>query len=114
MPIPQAGVNAFAEPHASEEPEFFGSFDYGTVHFVTFDSNSAELGRGTDRVAIMERQADFLFANLEASTAKWKIVYMHHPMVGSAKLTLYPNTDYLKVFMPKLIDAGVDLALTGD
>ncbi|MFC1759354.1 metallophosphoesterase [Planctomycetota bacterium] len=114
MPIPKAGVNAFAEPAESDIPEFFGSFDYGNVHFVTFDSNSAELGKGTDRVAIMERQADFLFANLEASTAKWKVVYMHHPMVGSAKLTLYPNTDYLEILMPRLIDAGVDLVLTGD
>ncbi|MCA9212572.1 MAG: metallophosphoesterase [Planctomycetales bacterium] len=114
MPIPVAGVNAHAEPPEDEVGEFFGSFDYGNVHFVTFDSNSAELRRGEDRDARMERQADFLVANLEASDAKWKIVYMHHPMVGSAKLTLYPDTNYLEILMPRLIDAGVDVILNGD
>ena len=114
MPIPEAGVNAFAEPAEGEIAEFYGSFDYGDVHFVTFDSNTAELSKGTNRVERMEQQAEFLVANLDASTAKWKIVFMHHPMVGSAKLTLYPNTDYLEVLMPRLVEAGVDLVMTGD
>ena len=114
MPTPVAGVNAFVAPGENEVPEFFSSFDYGDVHFVTFDSNSAELSRGETRDARIAAQADFLVENLVASKAKWKIVYMHHPMVGSVKLSLYPDTNYLEILLPRLVEAGADLIMSGD
>lgn len=113
-PLPEAGVNAFASPPEGEKAEFYGSFDYGIAHFVTFDSNSAELSRGDRRVDLLEQQIEYLVTDLEASAAHWKILYMHHPLLGSSKLQLYPNTNYLEIMMPRLIDAGVDLILVGD
>lgn len=114
MPFPEAGVNAFVSPPAGEYAEFSSSFDYGNVHFVTFDSNSAEISRGEKRDTRIREQAEYLLANLAASDAEWKIVYMHHPMLGSVKLQLYPDTNYLEILMPKLIEAGVDLIMTAD
>ena len=114
MPIPVRGENSHADPPIGEFAEHFSSFDYGNVHFVTFDSNSAEMSRGEEREERIQRQVDFLVADLQASTATWKIVYMHHPMVGSVKLRLYPDTKYQEILMPALIDAGVDLIMSGD
>ncbi|MCA9166241.1 MAG: metallophosphoesterase [Planctomycetales bacterium] len=110
MPQPVAGVNAFAEPPTGEPLEFYGSFDYGDVHFVTWNSNSAELLKDE----LLAQQMDFLTANLAASQATWKIVYMHHPFVGSMKLDLYSNTHYVEAIVPRLVEAGVDLVLVGD
>ena len=114
MPTPVAGVNAFAAAPAGEAPESYGSFDYGDAHFVTINSNSIEMSRGADRDARFERQAEFLFENMAASDAKWKVVYMHHPLTGSRKFDPFFDTNFLEIVGQRLMDAGVDLVLTGD
>lgn len=59
------------------------SFDYGDVHFISLDSidfikdesyphTSGEMNPGN-------AQYDFLIQDLEASSAKWKIVFFHYP-----------------------------------
>lgn len=110
MPQPIAGVNAFANPPVGEPAELYGSFVYGDAHFVTWNSNSAEQLDDD----LLAEQMKFLADNLAASQATWKIVYMHHPFVGSLKLDLYSNTNYVEMIVPVLREAGVDLVLVGD
>ena len=74
VPIPVAGVNAPAAPPSSERLEHNYSFDYGDVHFVTFDSNSL------NNATRLNKQLLYVEADLAASSAKWKIVFTHRPV----------------------------------
>lgn len=110
VPIPIAGVNAYASPPAHDQPEHNFSFDYGDVHFVTFDSNAAELLNNVGQRATL----DYVLADLKASTARWKIVYTHHPILGTAKFYDSPSGAYFQMALPLLREAGADLLLAGD
>lgn len=107
VPVQVAGVNAPAAPPATEEPEHNYSFDYGNVHFVTFDTNS--LSNATRLDALL----DYVEADLAASTATWKIVYGHHPVGGSPDKTESPADNYYQQTVPRLKAAGVSLFLAG-
>ena len=48
------------------------SYDWGRIHFVALDTE-----------ADYTTQAEWLEADLAASTAPWKIIYMHKPMYSS-------------------------------
>ncbi len=48
------------------------SYDWGRIHFVALDTE-----------ADYAEQAEWLEADLAASTAPWKIIYMHKPMYSS-------------------------------
>lgn len=56
------------------------SWDYGDVHFVTFDTDKWQTSGKSS--AVLNAQLDYVVADLNASTAKWKIVYGHHPVAG--------------------------------
>lgn len=60
--------------------ERYYDFVWGPVHFFAIDSDSRE----PDRIGRSSTQAAWLQAALAASTAQWKIVYMHHPPYSSA------------------------------
>jgi molybdopterin-binding protein len=105
LPIPVAGVNAPAAP-SGERPEHNYSFDYGDAHFVTFDSNS--LG---DPVRL-QNLLTYLEADLAASTAKWKIVFAHHP-AANVPNDWTQSDNYFEQVVPRLKAAGVDLLLAG-
>ena len=110
-PIPVKGVNAFAQPIEGESDEFTFSFDYGDVHFLTIDANFVETKGGEELIRRLAGQAQFIRDDLAATTAKWKIVYMHHPMLGTDKGY---RSEYLQTLIPVLNEAGVDLVLNGD
>jgi hypothetical protein len=74
VPVPRAGINAHAEPPASEPPEHNYSFDYGSAHFATFDTNSLNDPERLDGLLA------WLEHDLAASDAAWKIVFGHHPV----------------------------------
>jgi len=59
--------------------ERYYDFVWGPVHFFALNSDSREV----DGVGRSSEQAKWLQAQLEASTASWKIVYMHHPPFAS-------------------------------
>ncbi len=61
--------------------ERYYDFVKGPVHFFALNSNSQE----SDGRSSSSAQAQWLQAQLAASTAKWKIVYMHHPPYSSAR-----------------------------
>ena len=107
VPVPVAGVTAPAAPPASERSEHNFSWDYGDVHFVTFDTNS--LGD----VARLHGQLNWVIADLKASSARWKIVYGHHPLAGVPDKPEHPGGNYYQQVVNRLKAAGVDLFMTG-
>ena len=107
VPIPLADATAPAAPHNSEIAERNYAFDYGNVHFATFDTNSLN---DTTR---LDQQLDYLEADLAASAAQWKIVFGHHPVAGVPDKSEHPGENYYQQVVPRLRAAGVDLFLVG-
>lgn len=60
--------------------ERYYDFTWGPLHFFALDSDSRE----PDGVGRSSVQATWLQSQLAASTAPWKIVYMHHAPYSSA------------------------------
>ena len=107
VPIPVAGVTSIAEPDATERPEHNYAFDYGDVHFATFDTNSLNDASRLDALL------DWLEQDLAASSAQWKIVFGHHPVAGVPDKSESPADDYYGQVVSRLRSAGVDLFLVG-
>jgi hypothetical protein len=83
------------------------SFEYGNVYFATIDTNFAH-----DATAL-DNQLDWLVADLNASTAQWKIVYGHHPIAGLPDKSENPSQEYYKKIVERLRAADVDLFMQG-
>ena len=107
VPVPVAGVTAPAEPDPAETPEHNYSFDYGDVHFVTFDTNSLH------NAVRLNAQLDWVEQDLAESSAQWKIVFGHHPVAGVPDKPESPADNYYQQVVPRLRAAGVDLLLVG-
>jgi len=56
-------------------------FVRGNVHFFALDSDEAE----PDGITATSKQAQWLQAKLASSTARWKVVYMHHAPYSSGQ-----------------------------
>ncbi len=108
VPIPVAGVTAPFAPPASEPAEHNFSFDYGLVHFVTFDTNSRDdPNRLDDQLAWVEN-------DLMSSNAQWKIVYGSHTVAFMPdKPNETPSDNYYQQVVPRLRAAGADLFMAG-
>lgn len=91
------------------DQERYYSFDYGDVHLVSLDSNGEMLSTVDDTAT--DDMIDWLTDNLAASTAPWKIAFMHHPMYTSSGRT--PGTDLTTKVLPVLEAGGIDLVLAG-
>ncbi len=74
----------------------------GDVHFLALDSN-LPIGAGSEQLAWLERQ-------LAASRSKYRIVYMHHPLVTQLAAN---RSSTLQAIAPILKRYGVQLVLTG-
>ncbi len=75
--------------------ERYYDFTWGPVQFFALDSDSRE----PDGVGMSSIQAQWLQERLSASTAVWKIVYMHHPPYssgyhGSVDWTRWPYQEW--------------------
>lgn len=100
--------NFYLPANNPERTEFYYSFDWGPVHFVSLDSSCAiGLIGPCDR----NHQLAWLEDDLSASTQPWKVVFFHHPPWSSgehgSQLTM--RRDYGPLFEAQ----GVDLVLTG-
>jgi len=107
-PVPVEGVTSPVAAPVGETPEHNYSFDYGDVHFVTFDTNSF------DDPTRLDNQLAWLEADLAASTATWKLVFGHHPVAGVPDKSLDPGDNYYQQVVSRLRAAGADLLLVGD
>ena len=83
--------------------ELYYDIVQGPIHFFAINSNSQE-SDGRNSASI---QAQWLQTQLSASTAKWKIVFMHHPPFSSSK---HGSTAILQW---PFEDWGVTAVLTG-
>jgi hypothetical protein len=83
------------------------SFEHGNVYFATIDTNFRH-----DATAL-DNQLDWLVADLNASTAQWKIVYGHHPIAGAPDKSENPSQEYYKKIVERLRAAEVDLFMQG-
>ena len=111
VPTPVAGRNAHASLPSGEFAEHSYSFDYGNTHFVTFDTNLVDFTVDPiERETRINRLLDYVVADLAASDAQWKIVYGHHPFIGTEK-RMSPDDVYFKAIMERLGNADVDLVM---
>lgn len=111
VPTPDAGRNSHASLPTDEFAEHSYSFDYGNTHFVTFDTNLVDFTLDPiERETRINHLLDYVVADLAASDAQWKIVYGHHPFIGTEK-RMSPNDVYFKTIMERLGDADVDLMM---
>ncbi len=95
------------------EQEKTYSFDYGNVHFVTFNSDDVPgVGEHTS-AAKLEQNLRFLEEDLKASTADWKIIFAHHPIGGAPDKGQGPGDKYFKEILDLANRNGVDMLLTG-
>lgn len=80
--IPSMYLDMMAMPENGAVSEEVYSFDYGDAHFVSLNSCLLlEERESTENYRQMiENVNQWLENDLEQSDAKWKIVYMHHPM----------------------------------
>lgn len=85
------------------------SFDWGNAHFVALDANKplTQVGAG----GAGKDMAQWLAADLAASTQQWKIVYFHHPAYSSGP---HGSTSAVQAKLVPIFQAGgVDLVLNG-
>jgi tartrate-resistant acid phosphatase type 5 len=85
--FPSLGNHDWESPNAHPYLNYFTlpgneryyDFVWGPVHFFVLDSDPQE----PDGISSSSTQALWLQAKLAASTAPWKLVYMHHPPFSS-------------------------------
>jgi hypothetical protein len=90
--------------------ESYFSFDYGNIHFINLDGNSAPVTPGSAMMTWLE-------ADLQATSADWVVAMWHHPPYSRG---LFHNSDVeqreidlRENVVPLLEDYGVDLVLCG-
>jgi len=107
VPIPEEDITAPATPPANVPTEHNYSFDYGNVHIATIDSNFRH------NVSTLDAMLTWLEADMAASTAKWKMVAVHHPIAFVPDKPENPDENYYQEIVSRLRAAGVDLFLAG-
>jgi len=104
--LPTAG-EAGGDPSGTES---YFSFDYGNIHFINLDGNSAPVTPGSAMMTWLE-------ADLQATSADWVIAMWHHPPYSKGLLhdsdVEQREIDLRENVVPLLEDYGVDLVLCG-
>lgn len=108
LPVPALGSTSPVAPPPIFDSETLYSFDYGNVHFATFNSTLFETASATIEQSIL----DWLAADLAASTATWKVVFTHIPLASRiVHAEDHAATEYFRDLLPVLKAANVDLLL---
>ena len=85
-------------------PEHCYWFDYGDARIVAIDSNTPE-------PMLYRKVRPWLRSVFRDSTARWRIVYFHHPaFTGEVYL---PDLRIQRTLMPSMEKSGVDLVFSG-
>lgn len=90
--------------------EHYYSFDYGNIHFVCLDSQTDALR------AAGGAQAQWLQADLAATTQRWIIAFYHHPPYTKGTHNSDSESDHIEMrqnIQPILEASGVDFVLGG-
>ena len=108
-------LNIFSLPRNGESggvpsgTEKYYSYDHGNIHFVCLDSMTSGQTANTP-------MANWLRADLEATTAEWIIVFFHHPPYTKGSHNSDTEQDLVALrqnINPILETNGVDLVLSG-
>ena len=89
--------------------EHYYSFDFGNVHFICLDSQTAN--RATNGP-----MATWAAADIAATTAEWIIAFWHHPPYSKGSHDSDVEAQLMQMrrnFLPLLEAGGVDLVLSG-
>jgi hypothetical protein len=70
--------------------ERYYDFTWGPVHFFAVDSDPNE----PHGISVHSKQANWLKERLTGSTARWKVVYMHHPPFASGSHGSVPELQW--------------------
>ncbi|MHC1761148.1 MAG: purple acid phosphatase family protein [Negativicutes bacterium] len=84
------------------------SFNYGEVHFVMLDSQEGEQRRFLPD--LLDRQRQWLEADLAMNDSKWKVVFIHSPLYGNKPNGI--NENLLRTFAGVFDKYQVDLVFT--
>lgn len=112
--VPDTYLKMMSLPQNGPVSEEFYSFDYGGCHFVSLNSCFLMPERRSDKdyEKKLAKVEQWLEKDLKNSNAKWKFVYMHHPM--------YPVADDSKLYgqlrenwEDLFKESGVDVVLYG-
>jgi hypothetical protein len=99
----------FYDFFAFTPPQNYYSFDYGDAHFVCLDSTDLikpdSYPRCKEKIGPGNAQYDFLITDLQATDAKWKIVFFHYPPYVSGGY----QVEDLRALCPVFEKYGVDL-----
>lgn len=85
--------------------ESWYSFTYGNTEFFALNT-VYKMSRGSD-------QYDWFVSRLEASTARWKVAYFHHPAYSCTPSRLPGYGPVIKYMVPLFEQYGVDLVVAG-
>ena len=98
----QPYLDAFYLPENNPDGnERYYSFNWGQAHFVCMDSNDS----------IPQEELDWLRADMEAATTRWKFVYFHHPPYSCG---LHGSNSYARSKFASLMEElDVDIVFTG-
>ncbi len=112
--IPDTYLKMMSLPQNGPVSEEFYFFDYGDCHFVSLNSCFLMPERQSEKgyEKKLKKVNEWLEKDLGNSNAKWKIVYMHHPMypaVDDNELYGKLRANWEKTFE----DTGVDAVLCG-
>jgi hypothetical protein len=122
-PLLDAGVKFYAALGNHDEPaqRFYERFNMGGKRYYSFAKGGGEvLGIGSpaveffvlDSTYMTPAQIDWLRDALEASGAKWKIAYFHHPIYSSGER--HGSEEDLQVLVePLFLQHGVDVVFAG-
>ena len=91
----------------SEAPGAYYSYDVGTWHLISLDSNCSRIG-GCDPGS---PEYDWLQRDLAADSAVCTLAYWHHPRWSSGEK--HGGTDAVDPFWTLLYKAGADVVLNG-
>jgi len=130
---PTWGNHDYHQPEAKPAEEFFGmdvpyNLRVGNVELFAIDSNECVRGNDGDgwaippgespEKALIPDQKGWLVSKLNASTACWKVAYMHHPAVHGGKRSHKKPDPRVLEFIEAVNSTvtpghGLDLVLSG-
>ncbi len=82
------------------------SFDYGDTHFTVLNSN--------DMYPMTEAQRNWVYNDITASDAHWKVLLLHRAAYSAGKNINKPDTLAMRETIIEIVDeTGVDMVLSG-
>jgi acid phosphatase type 7 len=102
-----SGAEGYFEYFGDRSPGNYYSFDVGTWHVISLDSNCDHVGGCTPGTP----QYEWLRADLATNSATCTLAFWHHPRWSSG--TEHGNSTQVAPFIELLYDTGADVVLSG-